>query len=318
MAGSLLFSDVPQDGSVLIGNPQTGQLDMAGVARAWNLNAQQKAAEERAARGQAIINQNQGNNPFVTVRNPAIRTAITRLFDEASAPATLAPARITATTRNPGQATKINALGQQVDTANKVATTSLTDFVKQQLANRPAAQLAAQQEADAAGAYYRTGPGSVQDQLARQSIASKAAINNSVRQAMNLARRGDSMRRMTSGNNSYNDAVYGDVTGRIAADSARKKAEIDRQNLLYLLEGKKGMTGVRSKILEDLARRELAPADAYRTDASQRSALLSSLLNLEDQNTIYEKDDPETRLLKKLGLISGLTEVDLARQRYEV
>lgn len=245
-------------------------------------------------------------------QNPKIRTAISGILGQAVPGGN----QVSRTVKNQAQQTRIDATGKAVDANQAQADESLAEFTKQRLANRAGTQANVAQENEALGRFYDTGPKGVQSQLTRLARAQQAAIRAQAQQAMNNARRGNSMRRMQSGDSSYNDALYADTAGRIGAEAALRGTELDRENLLYTLGAQQNLGGKRNALIDDMLRRELASSDAYNAAGRNRVGLTGSLLNLDEANSETEVLSPEEQIMRRLGLISGLEDLDRAGLAY--
>lgn len=179
---------------------------------------------------------------------------------------------------------------------------SLADYTKNYLAATPAAKSFMDQETGAIGKFYGSGPGSVSADLAAIEARRANAINQAAAGAIRQASRANTLRRMSSGNNSANDRLYAQMLMGIAADAANQRTANDAANYRYVADNQRALTGARQKLLSDLVMRDLAPADAALSFQSRGLSNLGALANLENSNTIYD----DTALRRKQLLNSLL------------
>lgn len=196
----------------------------------------------------------------------------------------------------------------QTRTANSARSTqSLSDWTKEFLKNRPRAQRFADEEMSSIGRLYGSGSGSLEGELSGIRNDRSAAIRDMTEAAMRRAGRADSLRRMTGGNSSYLDRVYGQSMRDIAASTAASGADQHREDALYLDQSRRGAAGSRTALLDQLLGRELYPAQVGNAVEGSDLDRLSQLSGIEYGNNDYlPAEDAYGRRLDFLQRLQGL------------
>ena len=276
------------------GGDQTWVQANAMLRRNQMQNAQ-KLADEKAR-----------TTPGVMYRNPKAAPLIAGLFDRVQA----RPTPLTVTQRSPvvgGGITKLNTVfGEGQDRTNQ----TIADFTREYLTQKPKAQQFANEEINSISQVYGSGPGSVRDDMKRLMAQRNAAMRTATQEAMNRARRDNSVFRMNNGNSSFADQQYGSVLAQLAAQEAAREADLNREDYLYQRQGQASMLGNRNRILNDLLMRDLMPVEQGQRLMANDAGLLGSIANLENANNIYDYQSPEQGIESELRLLASIMDLE--------
>jgi hypothetical protein len=259
------------------------------------------------------VPQTGGNTPALSLNDPDIAGIISKIFGQSKQIAGLNSEQPIATTKDPNTVADINQLSTDYkNTQNNVAT-SLTEYTKQLLGQRPQAQANVEQENAAVGDFYNGNVQKILDHLLEQDrIRSAGDVNR----AIGRAKVSNAGYRMNYGNSSYADKALADTAGRFASENAARRAGTQRDNLLYVLGNKTGLMGRRNSNLQTLLDREYDPVLKYQQAQANDSTLLGSLANLRSGNTIYTR--PEDALVSRQNEIDSLLNLDRVKGAYAI
>lgn len=298
---------------------ENAETEANGYGRRWltsqtgNVWSQYQQPAPNAAfanRGTQAVQPSAGvlvNLPTPSARMGAGNTAnrLSTIFGQPS-PADAAPTTISRSQPQAELITGANATRTANTAANKQ---SLSDWMKDYLATKPAVQANANQEAQAIGQVYDTGPAGMRATLAGISRGRQAATNQAASQAIAQAGRRNSLLRMQTGNGSYADRLYGADVSRLATAAAGARYDQDRNDYLTVLGAQQSNAGRRSSLLNSALDYGLQPIDVNNRFESADIGLNSSLGGLEQQN-VYAYDTPATRLARRAQLEDMVTAYD--------
>lgn len=170
-----------------------------------------------------------------------------------------------------------------------------------------------------------------------------AAVATNVRRSLDNLGRNNALLRMGGGDGSYANQQYLTSAQGVLADEARQKADLERNNLLYVLGQQGNFMGARNRGLDYLSNRQTIPIDLltrmganedsrlfglgaaahsnniYTTpaeQASQKTAMLSQLAQLDTLNNFYQLDSPQADLARRMGLLGNLQSANNANNFY--
>lgn len=207
---------------------------------------------------------------------------------------------ITAIPRSTNQGSAISTAFQTQTGNQAAANQTVADFTRNFLAQRPQMKAYTDEENNAIGRFYGTGPNSVVGDLAAIERRRGQAVNSAAQSAVARAMRQNKSMRRNTGNNSYNDQAYAQILGDIAANTASEQAANDASNYRWTVGQQPALAGARSRLITDLLNRDTAPADLGLRYQAGNLSNLNSLASLEDRNTIY--DDSALRRAQLLNL----------------
>ena len=220
----------------------------------------------------------------------------------------------TTTPKSPAMTPRISRAGGNFDQNQAANNLSLTEFTRQLLGTSGQQMGNAEQEGDAINKFYTTGKGSVKADLDQMARESAAAGSSALQEAIKQVTRQANHQRMNFGNNSGIDRSMASVVGRLAIEQANKNADLARNNYLYRLEGQRVNQGRRNQLIMDALNSLLAPVQARQAVQGNDMNQLSSLLNLENANTLYET--PEQQVQRRLSLADSLAALNDAQDFY--
>ncbi len=184
------------------------------------------------------------------------------------------------------------------------STQSLADWTKEFLGSRPRAKKFADEEMTSIGRLYGSGAGSLQGDLSNLRSNRSAAIRDLTESAMRRAGRADSLRRMTGGNNSYNDQLYAQQLGEIAASTAASDSDQARDDLFYLDQARRGSVGARGALLDQNLNRDLLPARMSNEFETMNLDRLGQLSSIDQGNNSYiPAEDAYTRRINFINYL---------------
>lgn len=233
--------------------------------------------------------------PTKPIGNPVIQQYGTgRTYPHAALPPVAAVAPVTATapsiTQTPKSQTQNQFLQHLQGTARAqqpAKQNALTQFVKEAYARQVAGKKALDSDLSAVDKVFAK-DGGLASELVNSRAKRQASVLMRVRDAMNKARRANNVRRMFSGNNSYNDRAYADTLAGIAAQEAVSQSELEADDLKYLTGARTGLLGTRGRLGNDYLSSLMAPVRGINDYLRDESSVLGSIANLENQNSFYE------------------------------
>lgn len=262
------------------------------------------------------------SNPFSTLRNvknPDVQSAIDSLLGQVKALPTdinVNPNVVRANVKDAPTAARIDSAGARFNADVNNSRQSFADFTKNYMAGLAEAQKQLGTESGSLDTVYDTGPNGLQAQLAAMANARRLAVTSAAQRAMRTAGAGANSARVLGGDSSYLDAQLLDQLGGIGSQAAKEKADLDRLNLLSVVDARSRLLGTRGNALTNLLHQGLVPLQAQQQLAGNELAQLSGLSNLQNQNTFYNLDSPEAMLARRLGLVGQTSQVDLANNFY--
>lgn len=261
-----------------------------------------------------------GPNPFSTLRNtknPEIQSAVDTVLNSVKG-LTLDPNANTnvvkSNVKDPATAARIGKAGARFDIDVNDTRQSFADFTKAFMDGQKEAQTLFNQESSAIGRVFD--PNGLQADLNNLSDVRQRAITTAAQRAMNQALARTNAGRMTLGDSSYLDAQMLDSMGGINAQAAREKSDLDRMNLLTVLDAQGRFGGQRTNFLNQLLGRGLLPIQAKQAMAGNELAQLAGLSNLTNANTFYNLDSPEAMLARRFGLLGQAGQLDQMNNFY--
>lgn len=209
-------------------------------------------------------------------------------------------------TRDAGQAGRINAAGAQLDTTTGQANETLADFTKNFLSADPQAKQYMTEETGAIGKVYggADSPDSMTATLQRLVRQRGQAVQGSLQRALaTAARRGNLNSLGFGGGSSYNNQQFMDTAAGVLADEAQKEAELNRSNYLSTLDAQTRLAGQRGGLLNSYLTRNLTPLQAGQQLSASSLANLGALGNITNANRIQQT--PEQLYAQRLGLLGS-------------
>lgn len=259
-------------------------------------------------------------NPFQTlhnVKNPELQSAVDSILNQVKG-LSLDPNQNTnivkTNVKDPATAARIGGAGNRFDVDVNDSRQSFADFTKQFLASQPQAQDFFNQESGAINRVYD--PNGLQAQLNQMSEARQRAVTTAAQRAIAASIARTNSGRLTGGPDSYLNAQMMDSVGGINAQAAKEKADLDRTNLLAVLDAQTKLGGQRGNLLNSLYSRLLMPIQARQQLGGNELAQLGGLSNLNNSNTFYNLDSPEAMLQRRLGLVGDVGRADLSNNFY--
>lgn len=271
------------------------------------------------------------SNPFTdpaapqrVVKNPGIQSAVDSILGRVqglSSDPNVNPNVVRTNVKDPATAARIGSAGQRFDADVNDTRQSFADFVKNFSANLASSQKQLEGESSSLDTVYDTGPGGLEAKLAAMANARRLAVTTSAQRAMAAAAGRTNSARLLGGDSSYLDAQMIDAMGGIGAEAAKEKADLDRLNLLGVVDARSRLLGARGNASMNLAQRGLIPVEAQQRLAGNELAQLAGLSGVQNQNTFYGLDSPDQMLARQLGLLGQTASIDNAnnfwRQLYQ-
>lgn len=261
----------------------------------------------------------EGFSTLRTTKNPSLQAAIDAVLGKsASVSSDLGqnPFVIQANTKDQAQAGRIGEAGGQVAADNSANRTRLVDFVKNYMGGDATARSNADQEVAHIGSYYDAGPTGVQGTLDRMSREQYLADLAAGSRAAGMARAQTNQGRMQTGDSSYLDQQMMDTMARLRMEESSRKAERDRANLLGVMDSRTKLAGSRNALLDSYYNRALLPIDVTNKLHTDELGSAAALGNLTNANTVYNQEDPTSRLAKQLALLGETGNLDRANNFY--
>lgn len=242
-----------------------------------------------------------GRGSLAGINRSLVPQAPTQRFDPAAA------LQVTQTPKSASQNVFLNAIQGKTASTAAAKNNALTKFVQEAYAQQAPNKSALDQERSFLDKIFATNGGLV-DELANARAKRQAGVLMRVKMAMDKAGRSNNVRRMFSGNNSYNDRAYQNTLAGIAANEAIGGAERESDDLRYLTGVRSGALGARGRLSRDFTDSLLDPARGTNAALRDDASVLQSIADLEDRNSIYET--PLEQLRREIAMRNGLSELD--------
>lgn len=261
-------------------------------------------------------------NPFSVVSNPK-NTEIKSLLDKVLAQSSASmdadlnknPYSLYTNTKDQAQASDIAGARNRFGQATAQTQQQLADFTRDYLAGNAQAKQFADQETGSIGEYYSGGVQSNLDRLARER---QMAVARTTERALDRARGSLNSQRMLSGDSSRLQSQYLNTLTDVMANEARQQADLNRANYLTVRGGQDAMAGRRQQLLDNSLARGLVPLNASYAQSAAELGQLGALGNLTGQNSIYNQDTPESRMMRQLGVVGAASDIDRANTFYNL
>lgn len=261
-------------------------------------------------------------NPFSTlknVKNPELQSAVDSILGQVknlSTDPNVNQNTVKTNVKDPATASRITGAGGRFDADVNNTRQTFADFVKNFSAGLADAQNQLGTESASLDTVFDSGAGGLESRLAAMANARRHAVTNAASRAMRSASGRANSARLLGGDSSYLDAQELDALGGIGAEAAKEKADLDRLNLLSVLDARSRLLGTRGNASMNLAQRGLLPVQAGQQLAGNELAQLAGLSNLTNNNTFFNLDSPEMAMARKLGLLGQTSQLDLANNFY--
>jgi hypothetical protein len=217
------------------------------------------------------------------------------------------PLSFTGTPKSQAQNSFLTAIQGQTRANQPIKNNSLASFVRESYARGGKTSAALDSDLSMIDKVFAK-DGGLANELINTRAKRSAGILMRVKDAMNKARRSDASRRMMSGNNTYNDRLYADNLGRVAADAAVQDADLERDDLRYLTGARTGLLGARGRLTDQYLGSLLNPGKAVTSFAKDDLDVLNDFARLENQNTVYES--PLDSLRRQMEMSRAQDEFD--------
>lgn len=188
----------------------------------------------------------------------------------------------------------LTAIQGQYRTGQAARQGALTNFVKEAYAQQGQNKSALDQERKALDKVFAT-DGGLADELMNARAQRKASVMLKAKMAMDAARRQNNLRRMMTGNNTYNDRLYSSQLAGIGVNQAMDDADRQAADIQYVQGQRMGALGGRGRLSDQYLNSVLAPAQAQSNFMRDDLSTLQQLAQLENQNSVYESPLDEMR-----------------------
>ena len=196
--------------------------------------------------------------------------------------------------KSPEINTRIDTALSGLDQMTRANASELDNFIGKYKSNTPAIAANVGQENDVVSRYYNGGVKNDLDALSQQK---SAALRTAGDRALDFARHGIALAALSrgGGDSSYLRQMGLDQSRGIESNIATTNAQDARDNYNYVQAGQLGLRGQRGTALDDLAKRELAPAVARSGLFNNTTDNLAKLGQAKLSNSFYSvAKDPNT------------------------